>query len=68
MSIDTKCMGHGKCMEVCPVKDCISGEPGEIHRINPKTCIGCGKCLEVCPEKAINVVGAMGYVAKGMSP
>jgi len=68
MSIDTKCKGHGKCMEVCPVKDCITGVPGEIHRINPKTCIGCGKCLEVCPEKAINVVGAMGYVAKGMSP
>lgn len=67
MSIDTKCKGHGKCAEVCPVKNCITGEPGKIHRIDPKTCIGCGFCLEVCPEKAINVVGAMGYVGMNMS-
>ncbi|MFC1490436.1 RnfABCDGE type electron transport complex subunit B [Candidatus Latescibacterota bacterium] len=62
MSIDTKCKGHGKCSEVCPVKGCIEGEPGKTHRINSKTCIGCGKCLEVCPEKAINVIGAMGHI------
>ncbi len=67
MSIDTECKGHGKCAEVCPVKECITGEPGKIHSINPKTCIGCGLCLEVCPEKAINVVGAMGYVGMNIS-
>jgi len=67
MSIDTKCKGHGKCAEVCPVKECITGEPGEIHRIDHKKCIGCGLCLEVCPEKAINVVGAMGYVGMNIS-
>ena len=66
MSIDTKCKGHGKCAEVCPVKECIKGEPGKTHRIDPKTCIGCGLCIEVCPEKAINVVGAMGYVGMNM--
>ncbi|MFC1541508.1 RnfABCDGE type electron transport complex subunit B [Candidatus Latescibacterota bacterium] len=68
MSIDTKCKGHGKCKEICPVKDCIEGESGTIHKINSKTCIGCGKCFEVCPEKAINVIGAMGYVGKNPSP
>jgi Na+-translocating ferredoxin:NAD+ oxidoreductase subunit B len=62
MSIDTKCKGHGKCSEVCPVKECINGEPGQSHKIDPKKCIGCGLCYGVCPEKAIHVVGAMGYV------
>lgn len=62
MSIDTKCKGNGKCTEVCPVKECISGESGQPHKIDPKKCIGCGLCYGVCPEKAIHVVGAMGYV------
>ncbi len=68
MSIDSACKGHGKCKEVCPVKNCIEGEPGKTHRIDPKLCIGCGKCLDVCPEKAINVIGAMGYVGTNVEP
>jgi Na+-translocating ferredoxin:NAD+ oxidoreductase subunit B len=67
MSIDNKCKGTGKCAEVCPVKECITGEPGTQHRIDSKKCIGCGLCLAACPEKAINVVGAMGYVGMDMS-
>lgn len=63
MTIDiNKCTGHGKCAEVCPVKNCITGEAGTVHTINPKLCIGCGRCMDVCPEKAIRVVGAMGYI------
>ncbi len=67
LTVDTKCKGTGKCAEVCPVKGCVSGQPGEPHRIDPYTCIGCGLCLDVCPEKAIRVVGAMGYVGMDMS-
>jgi len=68
MTIDpNKCRGHGKCMEVCPVKNCITGEPEEIHKIDSQACIGCGLCFEVCPEKAIRVIGAMGYVNMDMS-
>jgi len=67
MSINTKCKGHGECAKVCPVKGCISGEEGYAHTIDPKKCIGCGLCLDVCPEKAIHVVGAMGYVGMDMS-
>ncbi len=67
MFIDPKCKGHGKCAEVCPVNGCISGEPGTTHRIDPKKCIGCGLCLNACPEKAIRVVGAMGYIGMDMS-
>ncbi|MFC1693760.1 RnfABCDGE type electron transport complex subunit B [Candidatus Latescibacterota bacterium] len=62
-----KCKSHMKCKEVCPVKDCISVEPGEMSGIDPNKCIGCGLCLEVCPEKAIRVVGAMGYIKMDMS-
>ena len=68
MSIDTKkCKRHGACKDVCPVKKCISGEPGGVHRIDPQLCIGCGLCLTACPEKAIRVIGAMGYVNMDMS-
>ncbi|MCE5252372.1 RnfABCDGE type electron transport complex subunit B [bacterium] len=66
MSIDSKCKGHGKCAGICPVKGCISGEPGQPYKIDPLKCIGCGLCLPVCPEKAIRVVGAMGYVGMDM--
>jgi electron transport complex protein RnfB len=61
-SIDTSCVGSGECAKVCPVKNCISGEPGQRHSIDQDLCIGCGRCAEVCPEKAIYVVGALGYV------
>lgn len=66
MSIGTNCVGTGECVKVCPVKDCISGELQQQHKIDPQKCIGCGLCLPVCPAKAINVVGAMGYVGMDM--
>ena len=68
MNIDkNKCTGQGKCSDICPVKGCVIGEPGNIHHIDPEKCIGCGLCVGVCPEKAIRVVGAMGYVNMDMS-
>jgi len=68
MTIDpTKCTGQHKCAEACPVKKCISGEPGEKHTIDPQACIGCGLCLDACREKAVRVVGAMGYVGMDLS-
>lgn len=68
MTIEVKkCKGHGKCAEVCPVKNCVTGETGQPHHIEPQSCIGCGLCLEACPEKAIRVIGAMGYVNMDMS-
>jgi len=61
-SIGTSCVGSGECAKVCPVKNCVSGEPKKRHVIDPELCIGCGRCAEACPEKAIYVVGALGYV------
>lgn len=46
---DEKCVGCGKCVQVCP--------QGAISRENPREtdgalCISCGACIAVCPEKA----------------
>ena len=66
LSIGVECKGSGECVKVCPVKDCITGAPGEQYKIDPQKCIGCGLCLPACPQKAINVVGAMGYIGMDM--
>lgn len=46
-----KCVGCGKCMEVCP-EDAILGKDGYIHMVDQDMCQQCGKCLEVCPQHA----------------
>ena len=63
-NIATSCTGCGDCVPVCPVKNTITGEPGERFVINKQTCIGCGICVPVCPEKSISMWGALGYEDK----
>lgn len=46
-----KCIGCGKCMEVCP-EDAIIGKNGYIHMVDQDMCEQCGKCLAVCPQSA----------------
>lgn len=46
-----KCVGCGKCMEVCP-EDAIIGKEGYIHMVDQDMCEHCGKCLAVCPQNA----------------
>lgn len=46
-----KCVGCGKCMEVCP-EDAILGKDGYIHMVDQDMCEQCGKCLAVCPQHA----------------
>ena len=61
VSIDQKCNGCDECVKVCPVKGAIEGEPGGHYKIVFDKCIGCGRCIDVCPERAINLMGALGY-------
>ena len=46
-----KCIGCGKCVNVCPIR-AISIKDGKAV-INQNKCIHCGKCLNVCPQEAI---------------
>lgn len=48
-----KCIGCGKCAEICPGKT-ITVTDGKAH-IDPKGCIRCFCCHEMCPVKAIRV-------------
>lgn len=46
-----RCVGCGKCMEVCP-ENAIIGRAGYIHMVDQDMCEHCGKCLAVCPQHA----------------
>ncbi|MDG5817005.1 RnfABCDGE type electron transport complex subunit B [Chitinispirillales bacterium ANBcel5] len=60
-NIDTKCDGCGVCVDACPVKGAIQGEPGKRHVVNKEKCIGCGLCLNKCHAHAIALWGGLGY-------
>lgn len=46
--IDTeKCVGCGKCDEICP------NNAIKYHKVKQIKCIGCGKCAKVCSKGAI---------------
>ncbi len=48
-----KCIGCGKCAEICP-QHTIQVKERKAH-IEPKKCIRCFCCHEMCPVKAIDV-------------
>lgn len=67
VNIDTKCDGCGQCISVCPVKNAITGEPGQRHVVDKNKCIGCGICLDSCHVHAISLWGGLGYSADDKS-
>jgi len=52
--VEGNCTGCGACRNICPQK-AISGEPKQIHLIDPALCIKCGVCLDTCKFDAIEV-------------
>jgi uncharacterized protein len=51
--IEEKCIGCGKCVEICPVG--ASSLVGEVSMIDPNICISCGQCMEACPKGAVDL-------------
>lgn len=51
--ITEKCIGCGKCQEVCVFEAVIAAGPKK-YKINSSSCEGCGVCVHFCPVGAIN--------------
>ena len=51
-----KCIGCGKCFEVCPLG--AHKTENNQHIIDRNICTNCGKCAEVCPNKLIVMLPA----------
>ena len=49
----TKCVGCGKCLEVCPTEALYWVEK-EIF-VREELCRSCGACVEACPKGAISL-------------
>ena len=50
-----KCIGCGKCFEVCPVQ--VHELRGGKHLIHREKCIACGKCADECYAQALVMAG-----------
>ena len=60
-----KCVGCGKCRDVCPGTLIALGKDGKAFIRYPRDCWGCTSCLKECPVYAISFflgadIGGMG--------
>jgi pyruvate formate lyase activating enzyme len=55
--IETRCIGCGTCIEVCPNSALTQNSLGEIQ-IDRDRCQGCGECAEACPTNALELLGS----------
>ena len=64
----TKCVGCGKCAEVCPTQAIIL--LGKQVLVREGLCRGCGACVEACPKGAISMMSPSlnPYSRRGISP
>ena len=59
---DEKCVGCGKCAEVCP-HGVFSVEEGKARICEKDFCMECGACALNCPAEAIDVDAGVGCAA-----
>lgn len=57
-----KCMGCGKCLEVCP-HNVFEMKNGKAEIIDKNSCMECGACSKNCPFKALEVKPGVGCAA-----
>ena len=57
-----KCMGCGRCEEVCPHR-VFDMQHGKAQIVDRDLCIECGACSLNCPVKAISVDAGVGCAA-----
>ena len=50
----SKCIGCGKCRNVCPGTLIKQDDDGKAYIKYPKDCWGCTSCIKECPVSAIN--------------
>lgn len=55
MYTESKCIGCGECVDVCPVQACELTSEGIVT--DEDLCENCGQCAEVCPAKASEMSG-----------
>jgi NAD-dependent dihydropyrimidine dehydrogenase PreA subunit len=69
---NTKCIGCGRCREVCPHGVFAAGENGNGRKVaiaNKDACMECGACARNCPVEAVTVragVGCAWAITRGM--
>jgi len=49
-----KCVGCGKCLEVCPGNLIFKKIDSKAYIKYPQDCWGCAACVKECPVQAIN--------------
>lgn len=59
---DEKCIGCGRCAEVCPHAVFSMGEK-KVQVIDKDQCMECGACAVNCPVNAITVDAGVGCAA-----
>lgn len=49
-----KCVGCGRCVEVCPGNLIKMDGGGHARQMHPRDCWGCTACLKACPAGAVD--------------
>lgn len=65
MYLSDKCVGCGKCIELCPQK-AVSRRTDLANRVqtNRTLCIACGQCTDICPTEARSISGRIATVGE----